>query len=46
MKVLKYLCNELYLCEKYYLKCDVDAKLALWANEANALHDKHVTWYL
>ena len=35
MKVLKYLCNKLYLCEKYYLKCDVDARLALWANEAN-----------
>ena len=39
----KYICNELYLCEN--IKCDVDVKLALWANEANTLH-KHVTWYL
>ena len=27
-------------CEKYYLNIIVDVDLTLWANEANALHDK------
>ena len=38
-KIYIYIYNELYLCEKYNMKCDVDAKLALWANEPNALHE-------
>ena len=27
--------------KKYYLKCDVDVRLALCANGLNALHDTH-----
>ena len=43
--VLYYESTKVYICNELCL-CDVDVKLALWANEANAVHDRCVTWYL